>query len=73
MDEFEVIDQLIDCLSTNQDILDSGRKIKNGDLKVLMSELNYSFLEILKNIKINIDSRVEEPVNKETQISNLYA
>ena len=73
MEEAVIIEELIKALNTNQDLLDSKRKIKVGNLRELISDLNYSFLEILRNIKHSQDSVLDRVKTKGRNNINLYA
>jgi len=73
MEEVEIIDQLIEALTTNQEILDSNQKLKSKNLRELIGDLNYSFLEILKNIKDGRESRFDEESKLGKKVTSMFA
>ncbi|MCP4651645.1 MAG: hypothetical protein GY853_16410 [PVC group bacterium] len=73
MTENDIIDQLIEALTNNQELLDSKNKIKVQNLRDLISDLNYSFLEIMKSIRDGRNSKDLEENELGKKVSSMFA
>jgi len=72
MSEEDVLGQIIQALTTNQELLDSKKKMKLHDLRSLMADLNFSFLEIAKEIKNGHESRLDESVEMGKKVRSMF-
>jgi len=69
----DTLDQIIQALTTNQELLDSKKKIKLQDLRTLMADLNFSFLEIAKEIKNGHESRLDESLEMGKKVRSMFS
>ena len=73
MSDDDTLDQIIQALTTNQELLDSKKKIKLQDLRTLMADLNFSFLEIAKEIKNGHESRLDESLEMGKKVRSMFS